>query len=84
MQKGITVRIITGYLLILLMIPAFIAVVILTYTEAGNAVSLSKTLNEKIDLSETKLSQTSLILANNGEVFTEIHRPMNRSYLCRA
>lgn len=73
-------RIITGYLLILLLIPAFIAVVILTYTEAGNSVSLSKTLNEKIDLTETKLSQTSLILANNGEVFTEIHRPMNRSY----
>ena len=80
MQKGITVRIITGYLLILLLIPAFIAVLILTYTEAGNAVSFSGTLDEKIDLSETKLSLTSLILANNGEVITEIHRPMNRSY----
>ncbi len=66
--------------MILLLIPAFIAVVILTYTEAGNAVSFSDTLDEKIDLSETKLSQTSLILANNGEVITEIYRPMNRSY----
>ncbi|WP_102264171.1 transglycosylase domain-containing protein [Mesobacillus jeotgali] len=73
-------RIITGYLLILLLIPAFIAVVILTYTEAGNAVSFSDILDEKIELSETKLSQTSLILANNGEVITEIYRPMNRSY----
>ena len=73
-------RIITGYLLILLLIPAFIAVVILTYTEVGNAVSFSDTLEEKIDLTETKLSQTSLILANNGEVITEIYRPMNRSY----
>jgi penicillin-binding protein 4 len=75
------VRIITGYLLILLLIPAFIAVVILTYTEAGNAVSFSDTLDKKIDLSETKLSQTSLILASNGEVITEIYRPMNRSYV---
>ncbi|MFT9599005.1 transglycosylase domain-containing protein [Mesobacillus sp.] len=73
-------RIITGYLLILLLIPAFIAVVILTYTEAGNAVSFSNTLDKKIDLTETKLSQTSLILANNGEVITEIYRPMNRTY----
>ncbi|WP_226678771.1 transglycosylase domain-containing protein [Mesobacillus jeotgali] len=73
-------RIITGYLLILLLIPAFISIVILTYTEAGNAVSFSDTLDEKIELSETKLSQTSLILANNGEVITEIYRPMNRSY----
>lgn len=73
-------RIITGYLLILLLIPAFIAVVILTYTEAGNAVSISETLDERINLTETKLSQSSLILANNGEVITEIHRPMNRSY----
>ncbi|MBT2683800.1 transglycosylase domain-containing protein [Bacillus sp. ISL-37] len=74
-------RIITGYLLILLLIPAFIAVVILTYTEAGNAVSFSDTLDKKIDLSETKLSQTSLILASNGEIITEIYRPMNRSYV---
>lgn len=73
-------RIITGYLLILLLVPAFIAIVILTYTEAGNAVSFSDTLDERIELSETKLSQTSLILANNGEVITEIYRPMNRSY----
>ncbi|WP_251027756.1 transglycosylase domain-containing protein [Bacillus sp. ISL-41] len=80
MQKGITVRIITGYLLILLLIPAFIAVVTLTYTEAGNAVSISDTLDKKIDLTKSKLSQTSTILANNGEVITEIHRPMNRSY----
>lgn len=79
-EKGITVRIITGYLLILLLIPAFMAVVILTYTEAGNAVSISETLDKKIDLSETKLSLSSLILANNGEVITEVHRPMNRSY----
>ncbi|MCM3576196.1 penicillin-binding protein [Mesobacillus subterraneus] len=80
MQKGITVRIITGYLLILLLIPAFITVVTLTYTEAGNAVSFSDTLDQNIDLTNTKLSQTSRILANNGEVITEIHRPMNRSY----
>jgi penicillin-binding protein 4 len=79
-KKGITVRIITGYFLILLLIPAFITVVIFTYTEAGNAVSFSATLDEKIDLSKTKLSQTSLILANNGEVITEIYSPMNRSY----
>ncbi|WP_079507185.1 transglycosylase domain-containing protein [Mesobacillus jeotgali] len=73
-------RIFTGYLMILLLIPAFIAVVILSYTEAGKAVSFNKTLDEKIDLTETKLSQTSFILAENGEVITEIHRPMNRSY----
>jgi penicillin-binding protein 4 len=74
------VRIITGYLLILLLIPAFIAVVILTFTEACNAVSFSNTLDEKVDLTKTKLSQTSYILASNGEVITEIYRPMNRSY----
>ncbi|WP_249745482.1 transglycosylase domain-containing protein [Mesobacillus boroniphilus] len=66
--------------MILLLVPAFVAVVILTYTEADNAVSFSDTLGEKIDLTETKLSQTSLILANNDEVITEIYRPMNRSY----
>jgi penicillin-binding protein 4 len=74
------VRIFTGYLMIFLLVPAFMAVVMLTYTEAGNAVSFNKTLDEKIDLAETKLSETSFILAGNGEVITEIYRPMNRSY----
>ncbi|WP_415814591.1 transglycosylase domain-containing protein [Mesobacillus thioparans] len=66
--------------MIFLLVPAFMAVVILTSTEAGKAVSFNETLDEKIDLSGTKLSETSYILAANGEVITEIYRPMNRSY----
>lgn len=73
-------RIFTGYLLILLLIPAFIGVVILTFTEAGKAVSFSDTLDKRIDLDEINLTETSFILANNGEVITEIYRPMNRIY----
>lgn len=81
LKKGTTVRILTGYLLILLLIPAFIAVVTLTFNEAGKAESINDILDEKVNLTQTKLSQTSLILASNGEVVTELNHPMNRRYV---
>jgi len=75
------VRILTGYLLTLLLIPAFITVVTLTFNEAGKAESFNDILDEKVNLNQTKLSQTSLILAGNGEVVTELNQPMNRRYV---
>ena len=80
-KKGTDVRILSGYLLTLLLIPAFIAIVVLTFNEADKAESFNKILDEKTDLNETKLSQTSLISASNGMTITEIFRPMNRRYL---
>ena len=79
-KKGTNVRIITGYLLTCLFIPAFIMVVILSFNEAEKAESFTKILDEKIDLTQTKLSQTTLIAAANGKTITEIFHPMNRSY----
>jgi penicillin-binding protein 1A len=80
-KKGTHVRIITGYLVMLLLIPAFIGVVILTFNEAGKVESLPQTLENHIDLKQTKLSQTSLVTAANGESVSEIFHPMNRTYL---
>jgi penicillin-binding protein 4 len=75
------VRILTGYILTILLIPAFITIVTLTFNEAGKAESFNDILDEKVNLTQTKLSQTSLVLAGNGEVVTELNRPMNRRYV---
>ncbi|WP_423407976.1 transglycosylase domain-containing protein [Heyndrickxia sp. MSNUG] len=74
-------RILTGYLLTMLLIPAFITVVTLTFNEAGKAESFNEILDKKVNLTQTKLSQTSLILASNGDVVTELNHPMNRRYV---
>ncbi|MEH7886184.1 transglycosylase domain-containing protein [Bacillus sp. JJ1609] len=65
----------------MLLIPAFITVVTLTFNEAGKAESFNDILEEKVNLNQTKLSQTSLILAGNGEVVTELNQPMKRRYV---
>jgi penicillin-binding protein 4 len=81
LQEGITVRILTGFLLTLLLIPAFIAVVTLTFNEVGKAESFNDILDKKINLNRTMLSETSRIAASNGEIVNEIFHPMNRSYV---
>lgn len=80
-QKGTDVRILTGYLLTLLLVPAFIMVVTLTFNEVGEAESFNDYLDKKIILTQTKLSEKSLILAGTGEVVTELNQPMNRLYV---
>lgn len=74
-------RILTGYLLTLLLVPAFIMVVTLTFNEVGEAESFNDFLDKKINLTQTKLSEKSLILAGTGEVVTELNQPMNRLYV---
>lgn len=74
-------RIFTGYILTLLLIPLLFTVVTLTFSEAGKAESFNAVLDRQIDLKETKLSQTSLILASSGKVVTEVYTPMNRSFI---
>jgi penicillin-binding protein 4 len=74
------VRILTGYILILLFIPLFFTVVTLTFSEAGKADSFDAALDKKIDLTDTKLSQTSWILSSSGSIVTEVYSPMNRSF----
>ncbi|WP_246017740.1 transglycosylase domain-containing protein [Mesobacillus subterraneus] len=70
----------TGYLMILLMFPLLIAIVVFTFEETQRVESFSGTLDRKIDLTKTKLTETSRILDADGKVITELFQPMNRSY----
>lgn len=74
-------RTLTGYLLIAVLLPVFISVVFMTSSELKLVQGFHHVLEEKIDIHDISLPQTSYIKSSNGTLISEIHRPMNRTNL---
>lgn len=53
----------------------------LVTTEAGQVQSFHRILDERINIAETKLTQTSYIKDRNNDIVSEIYKPMNRIYI---
>lgn len=75
------VRMFTGYFFIILLLPFFIFLIMLVTTEAGQVQSFHRILDERINIAETKLTQTSYIKDRNNDIVSEIYKPMNRIYI---
>lgn len=75
------VRMFTGYFFIIILIPVFIFLLMFASTETGKVQSLHEVLDKKIQIEKTNLSQTSYIKDREGQVISEIHKPMNRIYV---
>lgn len=71
-------RTFTGYLIIAVLLPVFISVVFMTATELKQVQGFHDVLEEKMEISDISLPQTSLIKASNGTIISEIYRPVNR------
>ncbi|WP_322446374.1 transglycosylase domain-containing protein [Robertmurraya mangrovi] len=74
-------RTFTGYMFIFIFLPIFIILISLSLSEASNVQSFHEILDERIELEDSKLSQTSYIKDRNDQIISEIHKPMNRTYL---
>jgi penicillin-binding protein 4 len=75
------VRMYTGYFFILIFIPIFIILLMLVSTETGRVQSVHEVLDSKINIEDTNLSQTSYIKDKDGQIVSEIYKPMNRVYV---
>lgn len=71
----------SGYLLIILFIPIFIGAIVLASVETKRVQSFHEVIDEKIVLEEMNLTQSSMIKDRNGQTITELHRPINRTYI---
>ncbi|WP_413360062.1 transglycosylase domain-containing protein [Robertmurraya sp. 2P01SA] len=74
-------RMLTGYLFIILFLPIFIVLVMLTSTEMGQVQSFHSFLDERIHIEQTDLNQSSFIHDKHGQVISEIYKPLNRIYI---
>lgn len=74
-------RMLTGYFFVILLIPAFILLLSHFSTETERVQSFHDVLDEKIHIEKTMLSQTSYIKADNGQIISEIHKPIHRIYV---
>jgi len=71
-------RTFTGYLIIAALLPILITVISMTGSEMKQMKSFHLVLEEKIQINEITLPQSSIIKASNGSVISDIQRPMNR------
>ncbi|MFO1445363.1 penicillin-binding protein [Bacillus sp. Bva_UNVM-123] len=71
-------RTFAGYFIIAALLPVLITILFTTGTEMKKVKSFHHVLEEKITMNEIALPQTSLIKADDGEIISEIHRPVNR------
>lgn len=78
-EKGWTnVRTFTGYFLTFMLFPLLVFLVMMLADEVNEIQSFHELLDEKIEINETKLAQTSFIKDRNGKIISELHRPFNR------
>lgn len=82
-SKGMNklVRMFLGYILIIIFLPVFVFLITITSEETKKVQSFHEVLDERIHIEKTNLSQSSYIKDKNGQVISEIHRPMNRTYI---
>lgn len=74
-------RSIIGFIIVLLLVPAFTTLVMATSDETKKVKGIHEVLDGKIDVSKTALAQTSYILDGDSQVISEINEPVNRTYL---
>ncbi|PLR79372.1 penicillin-binding protein [Bacillus sp. V3-13] len=73
-------RTFSGYLIILILFPLLVGTVFYATQEAKKAKSLD-TILEDIQVEQTNLKQTSLILDGNGGIAAELYKQENRIFL---
>ncbi|WP_322107589.1 transglycosylase domain-containing protein [Cytobacillus dafuensis] len=71
-------RTFAGYFIIAALLPVFLILILKTGSEINEVQSFHSVLEEKIQLKEISLPQTSYIKARDGSIVSEIHRPQNR------
>lgn len=74
-------RTLTGYLFIIALLPILIYFTANFSTEVNERKSIEEILDERIDLQKMDLPQSSYIVDRNGEIISEIHRPVHRVYV---
>jgi len=74
-------RTLSGYLIILFLLPIFGMTVFLASEEWGHAKSIHSTLDNKIKIKNISLKQTSEILDRNGQLVSEIAGAETRYYV---
>ncbi|WP_163098809.1 transglycosylase domain-containing protein [Peribacillus alkalitolerans] len=70
-----------GYLLILLLVPLFALLTILTYNELNSFQPLQQYLDKHIPIKDASLSVNSVMTASDGSTISEIYNEQNRVYL---
>lgn len=71
-------RTLTGYLIIIALVPCFLLLIFASGSEIAKVKSFHNILEEKIKIKDISLPQTSYMKAQNGTIISEIHRPFNR------
>ncbi|MEH7393412.1 transglycosylase domain-containing protein [Bacillus sp. JJ1474] len=71
-------RTLTGYLIIVALVPCFLLLIFASGSEISKVKSIHHVLEEKIKIKHISLPQTSYMKAQNGTIISEIHRPFNR------
>lgn len=81
LEEWCTLRTFFGYLMILITIPIFIALLFLTTAESKTVRSFNDVLDEKIEISPINLKQTSFINDKNENIVSQLYKDENRIYL---
>lgn len=74
-------KVATGYIIILLLLPAFLVLAYYSSKEASSFQTVNSVLDKKIHTDKVKLSQTSFIKDGNGRIISEWYSPVNRTLL---
>ncbi|USK49340.1 transglycosylase domain-containing protein [Bacillus sp. CMF12] len=65
-------------MIIILLLPIFSLLVFAVSAESQKVQGFHELLDEKLEIKEVSLPQTSYIKAGNGKVISEIYHPVNR------
>ncbi|EWG09441.1 transglycosylase domain-containing protein [Cytobacillus firmus] len=68
----------SGYIIIILLLPIFSLLVVAVSAESQKFQGFHELLDEKLEIKEVTLPQTSYIKAGNGHVISEMYGPINR------
>ncbi|MCS0673145.1 transglycosylase domain-containing protein [Cytobacillus firmus] len=68
----------SGFMIIILLLPIFSLLVFAVSAESQKVQGFHELLDEKLEIKEVSLPQTSYIKAGNGQVISEIDHPVNR------
>lgn len=75
------IRMFTGYFVITIFLPIFLFLVMAASEEKKHMQSFHEVLDERLTIEDITLPQTSFIKDRNGQIVSEIHRPVNRTYI---
>ncbi|MBN8201797.1 transglycosylase domain-containing protein [Bacillus sp. NTK034] len=68
----------SGFMIIILLLPIFSLLVFAVSAESQKVQGFHELLDERLELKEVSLPQTSYIKAGSGKVISEIYHPVNR------